>query len=302
MSLNPSSASRSAQLGIAMMLGSAATFGLQDGFSRLLAENYNVLSIVTIRYWFFLLFVLAFSATRPGGISNVARTSRPALQIFRGLLLVTQICTAIYGFTIVGLVGWQVVFASYPLMIAAMSVPFLGEKVGWRRWLAIAVGFAGVAIALDPQASLFSPQILLPVLGAVQFALYGILTRIAGRTDSAETSFFWTGVAGAVAMSLLAPIAWNPPVGSDWGWMGALCVTGVAGHFLLIKALEQAEASLLQPFAYFGMLVSAAIGHFGFGDPVTPAMLFGAGMIVTAGLFTLSRERRQARLSSAEDS
>ena len=127
-----------------------------------------------------MLFVLAFSATRSGGIRGVARTSRPALQIFRGILLVTQICTAIYGFTIVGLVGWQVVFASYPLMIAAMSVPFLGERVGWRRWLAIAVGFVGVAIALDPQAALLSPQIILPVLGAIQFALYGILTRVLG--------------------------------------------------------------------------------------------------------------------------
>ena len=280
-----------------MMLGSAATFGLQDGFSRLLAENYNVLSVVTIRYWFFMLFVLAFSATRTGGITEVARTSRPLLQIFRGVLLVTQISTAIYGFTVVGLVGWQVIFASYPLMIAALSVPLLGERVGWRRWLAIAIGFSGVAIALDPQASLISSQIILPVLGAVQFALYGILTRIAGRTDSAETSFFWTGVAGAIAVSLIAPFAWSPPVGSDWGWMGALCVTGVAGHFLLIKALEQAEASMLQPFAYFGMLVSAAIGHLGFGDPVTPAMLFGAVMIVAAGLFTLSRERRQSQNS-----
>ena len=297
MSPSPPSTSRSAQLGIMMMLGSAATFGLQDGFSRLLAETYSVLSIVAIRYWFFMLFVLAFSATHPSGIRGVARTSRPVLQIFRGLLLVSQICTAIYGFTIVGLVGWQVIFASYPLMIAALSVPFLGERVGWRRWFAIAIGFVGVAIALDPQAAFFSPQIILPVLGAIQFALYGILTRIAGRMDSAATSFFWTGVAGAVATTMIAPFAWDPPTGSDWGWMAALCVTGVVGHFLLIKALEQAEASLLQPFAYFSMLVSATIGHFAFGDPVTPAMLFGAAIIVAAGLFTLARERRQSQLS-----
>ena len=108
-------------------------------------------------------------------------------------------------------------------------------------------------------------------------------------------------MAGAIAMTLVAPFAWNPPVGSDWGWMAALCITGVAGHFLLIKALEQAEASLLQPFAYFGMLVSAAIGHFGFGDPVTPAMLFGAAMIVAAGLFTLARERRQTQPSKGDE-
>ena len=85
---------RSTQLGILAMLGAAVTFGLQDGLSRLLAEAYNVLSVVTIRYWFFVLFVLAFSASRPGGIRVMARTRRPILQIFRSILLITQICTA----------------------------------------------------------------------------------------------------------------------------------------------------------------------------------------------------------------
>ena len=132
------------------MLGAAVTFGLQDGLSRLLAETYGVLSIVAIRYWFFLLFVIGFCMTRPGGLRAVARTKHPWLQTLRGVLLITEICTAVYGFVLIGLVGWQVVFASYPLMIAAMSVPFLGERVGWRRWLAIAAGFVGVVLALDP--------------------------------------------------------------------------------------------------------------------------------------------------------
>ncbi len=231
------------------MLGAAVTFGLQDGLSRLLAETYGVLSIVAIRYWFFLLFVIGFCMTRPGGIRAVARTKHPWLQTLRGVLLITEICTAVFGFVLIGLVGWQVVFASYPLMIAAMSVPFLGERVGWRRWLAIAAGFVGVVLALDPGSSVFRIEMILPILGAAQFAAYGILTRMVGRSDPAATSFFWTGVVGALAITMTVPFAWDPPVGTDLWWMLMLCLTGTAGHFLMIKALEVAEAGVLQPFA-----------------------------------------------------
>ena len=282
------------QLGILLMLGAAVTFGLQDGLSRLLAEAYNVMSVITIRYWAFALFVLAFSASRPGGIRAVAQTRRPILQTVRSILLITQICTATYGFTVIGLVGWQVIFASYPLMIAALSVPFLGERVGWRRWLAILAGFAGVVVALNPGSEIFGPAMLLPLFGAAQFALYGILTRMAGRGDSTKTSFFWTGIVGALAITLVAPLAWEPPTGGDWGWMILLCTAAIMGHFMLIRAFEIAEAGVLQQFAYFGIATSAAVGYFGFGDAVTPAMLTGGGIIVMAGLFTLWRERLAA--------
>ena len=277
------------------MIGAAVTFGIQDGLSRFLAEGYGPISVITIRYWFFLLFVLAFSATRPGGLKHVAGTTRPWLQTLRALLLVSQICTALYGFTIVGLVGFQVIFASYPLIIAALSVPFLGERVGWRRWLAITAGFGGVALALDPRGSPFGPQMIIPLIGAIQFAGYAILTRIASRTDSAETSFFWTGMVGAIAMSLIAPLAWTPPHRRDWMWMLLLCLFGTAAHFMMIKALDKAEASVLQPFSYFGIAMSATIGFVVFDDPVTKAMLTGAAIIIAAGLITFWRERLRSK-------
>jgi drug/metabolite transporter (DMT)-like permease len=292
MTMAPPLIKRSPQLGIIFMICCAGTFGLQDGLSRLLAESYNPITVVGIRYWFFALFVLAFSQTRPGGIQRVAETRHPVLQVIRGLLLISQITTAVWGFTLVGLVGWQVIFSSYPLMVAAMSMPFLGERVGWRRWLAIAAGFCGVVIALDPQAGMFHWNTLIVIFGSVQFAAYSILTRYVGRDDSAMTSFFWTGIVGAIAISLVMPFFWSPPIGSDWGLMGLLCITGVSGHFFMIKALEQAEASLLQPFAYLGMVTSAAIGYFAFGDIITPVMFGGAVIIVGAGLFTFWRERK----------
>ena len=239
--------------------------------------------------------MLAFAATRPGGILRVAKSARPVFQTVRGLLLITQICTAVYGFTVVGLVGYQVIFASYPLMIAALSVPFLGERVGWRRWLAITAGFGGVALALDPGGGLFGTQMIIPLVGAIQFAAYGIMTRIAARHDSADTSFFWTGMVGAAGMSLVVPLAWSPIQGADWMWMAMLCLTSTGGHFLLIKAFDMAEASVLQPFAYIGIVTSAVVGYVFFADPVTAAMLTGGGIIIAAGLFTFWRERVNAR-------
>jgi drug/metabolite transporter (DMT)-like permease len=149
----------------------------------------------------------------------------------------------------------------------------------------------GVALALDPRGNLFGPQMIIPLLGAILFAGYAILARIASRTDSAETSFFWTGMVGAIAMSLAAPLAWTPPHGTDWLWMLLLCLFGTAAHFMMIKALDKAEASVLQPFSYFGIATSATIGFVVFDDPVTQAMLTGAAIIIAAGLFTLWRER-----------
>jgi len=132
---------------------------------------------------------------------------------------------------------------------------------------------------------------ILPVLGAAQFAAYGILTLMVGRSDPAATSFFWTGVVGALAITMTVPFAWDPPVGTDLWWMLMLCLTGTAGHFLMIKALEVAEFGVLQPFAYFGIAVSAAIGYFVFGDAFISAMLAGGAIIIGAGLFTFWRER-----------
>lgn len=231
---------RATQAGILLMIGASLTFGAQDGLSRLLAESYGPVTVIAIRFWFFALFVLAFAATRPGGIRRVAKSKRPVFQTLRGLLLITQICTAVYGFTMVGLVGYQVIFASYPLMVAALSVPFLGERVGWRRWLAISAGFGGV------------------------------------------------------------PLAWSPLQNNGWIWMATLCLTSTGGHFLLIKAFDMAEASVLQPFAYIGVVTSAVVGFLFFADPVTAAMLTGGGIVIAAGLFTFWRERVQARAAEAD--
>ena len=130
---------------------------------------------------------------------------------------------------------------------------------------------------------------------AVLFAIYGLLTRFAARRDSAITSFFWTGTVGAVAMTIVGLWAWEPMIASDWWWMIALCITGVTGHFLLIKTYEVAEASSVQPFAYLQLVFATLIGITVFGETLTSNVLIGGTIVVAAGLFALLRSRAVTR-------
>ena len=277
--------------GIWLMVLTTFIFALQDGISRHLAGEYNVLMVVMIRYWFFAAFVMTVAARKAGGLRVAAATQQPFLQGFRAILLVTEICVMILGFTLLGLVESHAVFACYPLLIAALSGPVLGEAVGWRRWAAIGVGFVGVIIILEPGFGVFDPRAVIPLASALMFALYGLLTRFAARKDSAATSFFWTGTVGSVAMTAVGLWFWEPMTAPDWAWMALLCVTGAAGHFTLIKCYELAEASAVQPFAYLQLVFAASLGIVVFGESIAWNVVLGAGIVVAAGLFTLWRAR-----------
>jgi drug/metabolite transporter (DMT)-like permease len=275
--------------GILLMIATSFVFACQDGISQHLAAEYNTFMVVMIRYWFFAAFVVTVAARRPGGLVATARTSQPFLQIGRGLLLALEICVAVLGFTLIGLVESHAIFASYPLIITALAGPLLGEKVGWRRWSAVSAGFLGMLIILQPGHGAFNPLGLIPVASAVLFALYGLATRYAARRDTTATSFFWTGVAGAVVMTAVGLPSWEPMAPGDWAWMLALCVTGVLGHWLLIKCYELAEASVVQPFAFFHQVFAAIVGMIIFGEILRANVMFGAAIILAAGIFALWR-------------
>jgi len=287
------------RLGISLMIATTFVFAMQDGISRHLASNYNVFMVVMIRYWFFAAFVIVYAARQRHGFRAAIYTTQIGLQILRGLLLAGEICVAILAFVYLGLIETHAIFASYPLIIAALAGPLLGESVGWQRWVAIGVGFLGMLVVLDPGVTVFSPASLIAVASAVMFATYGLLTRFVARKDSATTSFFWTGVIGALAMSLVGIWFWQPMSAPDWIWMGLLCVTGAGGHFLLIKCLEVAEASVVQPFAYFQLVFVSFIGLLVFGESVRMNTALGAAIIVGAGIFTFWRARKQAHTSRA---
>jgi len=281
------------RLGIWLMVATTFVFALQDGLSQHLASAYNVLMVVMIRYWFFAAFVMFVASRRAGGLRAAAATTQPWLQGFRGLLLAAEICVMVFGFTYLGLVESHAIFACYPLLIAALSGPILGEQVGWRRWTAIGVGFIGILVILQPGFGVFSPLAIIPTIAAFMFALYGLLTRYAARKDSAATSFFWTGTVGAVFMTAIGIWFWEPMIPLDWAMMAMLCVTGATGHYLLIKCYDVAEASAVQPFAYLQLPFAASLGIVIFGESIRSNVVIGAGLIVGAGLFTLWRQRQK---------
>lgn len=279
------------RLGILLMSMTAFTFAMQDGISRHLVVEYNLFQVVMIRYWCLAGFAILL-AQRHGGVRAVARTEIPWLQWGRGALLALEICVTVGALALLGLTETHAIFVSYPLMIAALSGPLLGERVGWRRWVAIGIGFVGVLIVLQPDQGVFSPYAIIPLVGAIMFAAYGLMTRYAARYDDSATSFFYTGVGGSVVMTAIGPFFWEPIWGTDLLWLMLLCMTGIIGHWMLIKTYELAEASAVQPFAYLQLPFASALGILAFHETLRLNVAVGASIVVGAGLFTLWRERQ----------
>lgn len=291
-------AEQNTRLGIWLMVATTLVFAVQDGISRHLAENYNVMMVVMVRFWAFAIFVSLLAMRSGGGIRQAVRTRHPFIQIARGLILVFEICVMVVAFTRLGLIESHAVFTAYPLLVAALSGPVLGEKVGWRRWTAIGIGFVGVLIILQPGSGVFSVWALLPFASALMFALYGLLTRYVARGDSASVSFFWTGVVGAIGMTPFGLSHWTWMTPGDWVWMATLCTTAIVGHGLLIKAYDVAEASAVQPFAYLQLVWIAVLGFVLFDETLRPNVALGAVIVTAAGVFTLWREQVRARQAS----
>lgn len=280
-------------LGILLICVTCLIFAVQDAFSRILGSGYPPILVVMIRYWVFVLFVLALVARQPGGLRRAVGTKRPMLQIIRGVVLVAEVVIMVEAFVRLGLVETHAVFAACPLLVAALSGPVLGEKVGWRRWSAIGIGFVGILIILQPGGGVMQVESLLPFAAAVMFALYGLLTRRVSRDDPAMVSFFWTAISGAAAITLVGIWDWQWLAPVDMLWMAGLCLCATLGHYLMIRAYEVAEASALQPFVYTQLVWAAIIGVVVFAETLRPNVVIGALLVVAAGIFTLWRTQKK---------
>jgi drug/metabolite transporter (DMT)-like permease len=169
----------------------------------------------------------------------------------------------------------------------------LGEWVRWRRWSAIAVGFLGVVVVARPGAASFHPAALLSLSAALCYALYSISTRVLARTDSNETTLFYSNLVGALALLPVVPLVWTTP--SDplvIALMAAAGAIGSFGHYLLIAAHRLAPAAVLAPFIYSEIVLVTALGFLVFGDVPNRFTLTGAGIVVASGLYLLHRERK----------
>ena len=276
--------------GITLMVITTFMFSSMDGVSRYLAEKNNVFTLVTMRYWF-IAFVMMFTCFLiKNRISDILNTKQPYIQFSRGVILSLNNCLVVYTFTLLGLVETHAIIACYPLIVAGLSVPFLGERFGWRRWMAIFTGFIGVIIILRPNTNVITEGSIFAIVGAIMFAVYLILTRYVSRSDTAITSFFWTGIGGTVTMSLISLFIWDNILKEDYLWLLLMCILSAGSHFMMVKTLQVAEASVVQPFSYLQLVFGSIIGVTIFSESIDLMIIVGALVVIGSGLFTTWRE------------
>ncbi len=287
---------KSPHLGMVLCLCALLSFVVQDALTKLLIVNYNASQLVMIRYWVLAVFATVFAANRVG-VSVSLFSKRPGLQIIRSLLLVFEIAIFAIGLRYLGLADMHAVFIMFPLIVTAMAAYLLRERIGWRRWISVIIGFIGAFIIIRPGSSMFQSAALIPLFGAFIFALYIILTRLVSHTDQPVTSLIYLGWVGAVAVTPFGLSNWVPPTFEAWYLLLALSTLGVIGHMLLILALGHAPASTLQPLNYLMVVWAVLIGFIFFDDLPSVYTVAGALIVVACGLYTMFRERKQANQS-----
>jgi drug/metabolite transporter (DMT)-like permease len=232
--------------------------------------------------------------SRPGMLV----TRRPILQIGRSALLLFSTGLNFFALRYLQLDEALSILFSTPFIVAVLSGPILGEWVGWRRWTAIGVGFFGVLLVARPGFGGIHPAALLSVGSAVCYALYAISTRVLSRTDSSETTLFYSNLVGAVAMLPVVPFVWSTPENM---FIVALMVLigafGSTGHFMLIAGHRLAPASVLAPFIYTQVVWTTTLGFLVFGDVPHRWTIVGGLIVVSSGLYLLNRERKVGKPS-----
>ncbi len=278
-------------LGITLMISAIFLLSLMDGISKYLSQHYSVIAINMFRYWFFGALLLFLSYAPKEKKIKLPKTKYKYIQIIRGTILAIEMCFAHYCFLKIGLIESHAIFASGPLIVAIFSLIILNEKFGWRRWSAIIFGFVGILIILRPGLKVFDPISLIAVGCAIAFSLYQVLTRYVSEEDDSDTSFFYTGATGFIVLTLIGPFFLTNIAFIDVFFILAVCCLGAAGHYLMIKSFQNAEASLLQPFIYLHLVFVSFIGIFIFDENIDLAILIGSTIVIGAGLYTFWRER-----------
>ena len=281
----------SSKKGIITLIIATFFLALMDGMSRYMAELYDVLNINMFRFWIIGSFVILVSLRGRGVLRSILKTKQPIAQISRGLLFISSLLMAIYSYTQVGLIVTHALMAVFPLLTVLLSGLFLEEEITRIKVVAVGVGFLGVTIIINPINLEFSLVSVLPLISAVTFAIYAVLTRKVASTDNTETSFFWVSLVSAVAITIPSPLFYKPIQFSDLYFLVLLCAFSLVGHFLLTNAYRHAEASVLQPFSYFHLFFASIVGIIFFQDPLTISTVAGGGLIVFGGIL-ISRKSK----------
>jgi drug/metabolite transporter (DMT)-like permease len=279
--------------GIGLVLVTGIFFNAADVVSKLLTVDMSPLQVIWLRYGTFTVIMLAL-VWRSGGVSRL-RTQRPQLQFLRGLGVTVSSILFVMGLQYLPIADATASSFVAPLFVTALSIPILGETIGWRRWTATLIGLIGVLIVVRPGGSGFQSASLLPVASALSWAFAMIITRMMSRTESPLTTLAYSAIIGFVLSSLFVPFVWQPLTGTFLLMGLFIGVSSTVGHWLLVSAFRYADASLLAPFSYLQLLWASIFGYLMFAALPDSWTLVGAVIIACSGLYTAHRERIRAR-------
>ncbi len=277
--------------GIALTLISIVFFVALDSLAKIMTQTLPSLQIAWGRYVFSV--VLLPLLISPRLLIPALRTRRLDLQMARSVLLVSVTCSFFIAIRHIPLADAVAIGFAAPFITTVLAIPVLDEKVGIRRWTAIAIGFAGVMIVLRPGFEERHWAYFLPLGVAAGMATYNVLTRLVNRYDEARTSMAYNNVAGASVMSLvvlLLPGQWMPPGALDWLMLALLGGCAMTGHYCLIHAFRHAPVSALAPFTYSHMILAMIAGLVVFGEVPDLWTLVGVAVIAASGLYIFHRE------------
>ena len=278
--------------GMTMLVASTVFFAGSDAVTKLLSAGLPTGEIVWLRYLTFAVLTLALVA-RHGGTA-LLRSRNAGLQILRGVALLGSTIAFTTALRFLPVADATAIYFISPFLIMALSIVFLGETVGWRRWTAAGIGLVGVLIVIRPGTGAFQTAAVLPLVGAACWASAAIVTRKMSGGDSALTTLAYSAMVGLVGMSFALPFVWVTPSLSEVLLGAGIGVLSAIGHWFVIQAYRYANASTIAPFAYVQMIWAGLLGYLVFSALPDTWTVVGAGIIAASGLYTAYRERVRA--------
>ena len=281
--------------GIALIQASTVFLGVSDVTAKYLSATLPSIEIAWIRFTVFA--VIMVPAMMPGSPLFALPTDRLRLQLLRGLTVLASSLFFISGLRFLPIAEASATGFVAPLFVTALSIVFLGEKVGLRRWIATAVGLIGVFIILRPGFGAFHPAAFFPIVSALAWACTLIMTRMMSGTERAVTVMAYSSIVGVCILTAMVPFVWVAPSWHDIMLGIFIGVASTAGQWIVVLAFRYADASVLAPFSYMQLLWVSILGFLVFGELPDVWTVTGAAFIVASGLYTAHRERvRQSQL------
>jgi len=275
--------------GIALMLCAILLFSCMDVMAKAMSQTIDPVQAIWARYSGQTLIVAILIAPRA---ATVLRAKYPKLQFLRSVFLLGSTVSFFYALAYLELAEAAAIMSLNPVLITLGAALVLGEKLGIRRLTGIAVALIGALIIIRPGSAVFTPAALLPLCAALCYSAYALTTRFVGRDEDVWTSLFYTAVLGAVVTTLILPFYWRTPDPMTLAMMIVIGGFGAVSQMLLIRALSLAEASLIAPFAYCGLIFAVLWGFLLFDEVPDAMTLLGALVIAAAGLYVWHRERQ----------